>query len=154
MPLSTRRVQLCDPSDLALNPSEKGGARLALFDEPGDTKPFVLGKREVGDQSSLLSPPRIVKRQLVGVGTASAPGAPKKAAAAQAQPPRPMTTVNICHPACLRGVVPHVGLCLTAEGPMPPSIKRVHRYAKDRCGGWMMGRDLEEEYDEADEDGA
>ena len=41
MPLSTRRVQLCDPSDLALNPSEKGGARLALFDEPGDTKPFV-----------------------------------------------------------------------------------------------------------------
>ena len=73
------------------------------------------GKRAAEDEatSDLFTPPVIVKRRLV---------------AAPAH--RATVALTICAAGCLRTDPHHVGLCETADGLAPPSIKRVNKYFK------------------------
>ena len=107
MPLSGRRVQLAAPPQAIA--TDKGVPPVAL-------SLTALGKRAItaeDDDYEALTPPNIVKRRLVGVG-------PESSAAGH---------MTICAAGCLRDPT-HVGLCLTKDGPAPPSAKRVARLAK------------------------
>ena len=78
--------------------------------------------------STECTPPPIVKRQLC--------------VSAAAKPAPAPTVATFCAAGCLRHPG-HGGLCLTADGPAPPSIKAVWKQAKV----W----DPEESEDEGDE---
>ena len=107
MPLSGRRVQLAAPPEALSTARDAPPAALSLA---------AHGKRTStaeDDDYEVLTPPNIVKRRLVGVWPESSAAGHK----------------TICAAGCLRDPT-HVGLCLTKDGPAPPSAKRVARLAK------------------------
>ena len=41
--------------------------------------------------------------------------------------PKPRAAATTCDPGCLRAFTGHCGLCITEDGPVPPSVKRKHK---------------------------
>ena len=139
MPLA-RRVQLAPPGLPKQHSAALGG-------DPKHAALPATGKRSAAaaaedDSTALLSPPPLIKRQLVLV-------APLAAAVA----PSPAIT-NLCATGCLRHPE-HVGLCHTADGPAPPSIKRAWRRCKALAEAtWQYRADssVDDELEEAPDD--
>jgi hypothetical protein len=92
--------------------------QLAAPTAASTTVPSLSLKRAADDPAA---PPHILKRQFCG-------------------PDEPCQTT--CAIGCLRADRSHVGLCITVDGPMPPSIKRLSRLAK--AGRRVAARHLDD----------
>ena len=111
---SKRRIQLAAPPEA--NPLVESANKKST----GADTTSTLGKRQADNDANRLSPApgSIVKRRIVG--------------AAKPYPTTWRTSeITSCASGCLRGSPDHVGLCITADGPIPPSIKQVWRHAKE-----------------------